>query len=294
MAYANLSALRTAIDAAPRTSIHKKPFTLTGINIAPGRFLWDYWGASGMPETGAVTTATTVGAVLDKSTTGAMFLPGTSAGSSYTLVDIQGSAYWQDNPNQSFGGTDFYIHFFDRVWQNSGIATNTTARQSWSPPSITRYVTGQGLSLWLRLTNSALSSNVNMTIEYVNQSGTSRTFTCSPRFSSEIFVWAPEMMCVPLQLGDTGIRSISAVTFSGTWTQNANLGFMIAKYLGSIRVGASSEPTGIVPLSFLQGMPAFDGNACLSVAIQAAGVYNATAISLTMPELAVEAKVLPL
>lgn len=294
MAHSTLSSLRSAINAAPRISVHKKPFVLTGPNIAPGRFIWDYFGTSGEPTTGSVTTGTTAGTLLDKSTTGAIALRGTQSGSSYALVDIQGSAYWQDNPSQSFGGTDYYIHIFDRVWQNSGIATNTTARQSWSPPAITRYVTGQGLSLWLRLTNAALSSDVNMTIEYNNQSGTARTFTCAPRFSTESFVWAPEIMCVPLQLGDTGIRSISAVTFSGTWTQNANLGFMIAKYLGSYRIGASSEPTGITPLSFLQGLPAFDGNACLSFAIQAAGVYNATAISLTMPEVALEAKVVPL
>lgn len=299
MPISTLTGLRTALDSAQRISMHKTPVATPFLGISqifPGH-IWDYWEAGGLPSAG-VNASTAVGTQYSKTSAGAIPLA-TTGGSIYAVSDVQAQATW--SPVESHASTglpvpnnsEFVVHLWDRVWVNGGLPLNTTARQAWAFPALTRYASGLGLSLWLRIYTVQVINNTTVTIEYVNSDNVARTFTSTQLFTSNNLFYPYTTVPMPLQLGDKGVRSISAVTL-GTASGGGSYGFMLAKYLGAYRVNTTLQPdsSGGSPLSLLSGMPQFDGDACLSVGIQigqsAAGPFY---VGGTMPRVALEAKV---
>lgn len=302
MAISTLAGLRTALDGAQRISMHKTPVptpVLGTAQIFPGH-IWDYWESGGLPSAG-INASTAVGTQYSKASAGAIPLA-TTGGSTYALSDVQVQATWA--PVESFGSTgqpvpnnsEFVLHLWDRVWVNGGLPLNTTARQAWAFPALTRYASGLGLSLWLRIYTLQVINNTTVTIEYVNSDNVARTFASTQLFTSNNLFYQYTTVPMPLQLGDKGVRSISAVTL-GTASGGGTYGFMLAKYLGAYRVNTTLQPdsSGGSPLSMLSGMPQFDGDACLSFGIQlgqsSSGPFY---YGGTMPRVALEAKVVVL
>lgn len=298
MTISTLQELRDAYAAAGRISAQKTGGALANfggnVNIHLSH-IWDYFRvATGYPGAGA-TPAISGGQLYTKATTGAIALPGTVAGTNYLLADVQASAYWspvsQGALGQTFAGSgEYYVHVYDRVWANSGINPASTSLQSWSPPALTRYATGEGLSLWMCWIASFNVANSNVTIGYVNSDGVSQSLTFAWNALAGFAYHNPLMMAMPLVAGDRGIRSISSIQFGSPSGAGGNLGMMIAKYLGCYRVSVSTEATNSAPTSLFSGLPSFDGNACLSLAIQVPGPV-ATYAAGTMPQVAFEARV---
>lgn len=305
MAISTLDNLRTAINGSPRLSVHKQPlaFPFDGAFFYQSGFgqIWDHWAASGYPSAG-VNPSTAVGTQFSSSTAGAPLL-GTTAGSSYALAEITANASWNptiyQTTNPMASNTEYMIHIFDRVWGNGGLPMNTTARQSWVFPALTRYTSGVGLSLWLRLYGYVGLSNTTMRIEYVNSAGGSSTLSFSVPFNTDV-IFSP-YACIPLPLlaGERGIRSISAVTLNPAPTANPSgiYGFLIAKYLGCYRVNSADSLTGT---SIFNGLPSFDGAACLSFGLSLGQTHSVVAgagavgAPGTMPQFGVEARILAL
>jgi hypothetical protein len=292
MAVSTIADLRTLYDKAQKIDVLKTPLAMGGPNIQ-NSYIWDYFGASGFPVAGTIPT-TTGGIQYNKSSTGAFQLSTSGVGSSYLLAGLQASAIFSPNDGASSlvqnGGTDYYLHLWDRVWANGNLAFGSTSRQSWVFPALARYTDGIGLSLWLRLISTNTYSNTTMTIEYTNTASVARTLTSNQLLSTNKVWHAPATIPIPLQLDDKGLLSVSAITL-GTGSAAGTFGLMVAKYLGCFRISASSEPQGMTPLSFLSGLPSFDGNACLSFGIQVGGDFN-TYNSGTMPRVSLQALVL--
>lgn len=298
MTISTLQELRDAYASASRVSVYKPSNTMAtygNSNIHAGH-LWDYFRVSnGYPIAGA-TPSTGAGTLYSKSSVGAIPLLGTSAGSSYLLADVQASAYWspvsQGAVGQTFAGSgEYYIHVYDRLWANSGINPASTSLQSWVPPALTRYASGEGLTLFMCWIGTFNPTNTTTTISYVNNVGASQTLTSAWNALAGFAYHNPLMMALPLQAGDRGIRSVSSIQFAAPSGAGGNLGLMIAKYLGCYRVSVSSEAANSAPISLFSGLPLFDGDACLALAIQAPGPI-ANFAGGTMPQIAFEARIL--
>ena len=296
MTISTLQELRDAYAAAGRISAYKPSNLMAAYgnsNVHPGH-IWDYFRVSnGYPVAGATPTSGG-GQLYTKATTGAIALPGTVAGTSYLLADVQASTIWapvsQASGQAHAGSGEYYVHVYDRVWANSGINPASTSLQSWSPPALTRYATGEGLSLWMCWISTFNVTNSNVTIGYVNSSGTSQSLTYTWNGLLGFAYHNPLIMAMPLVAGDRGIRSISSIQFGSPSGGGGNLGMMIAKYLGCYRVSVSTEAANSAPSSLFSGLPSFDGNACLCLAVQAPGPITGYTGG-TMPQIAFEARV---
>lgn len=297
MGYSTLTSLRAALDAAPKISVRKEGFAFGGTITFSS--IWDLFSISGGYPTNGVEATTLAGLTYSKTSAGAIPLGTATVGSSlYGLADVQASAYWSPtNPSGTAQnpGMDYYIHVWDRVWANADINPTLTSRQSWSPPALPRYTTGEGLSLWCRYLVGGFSPpDVVMTIEYVNQAGVSRTHPVPAYLASNAMQNWPIIWQMPLVTGDTGIRSINAVTMGVSMpVTSGRYSFMIAKYLGCYRIGSPSYSVNSAPRSIMTGIPTFDGNACLQTGVQVGGPFN-VGNGGVFPTLAFEAKVLAL
>lgn len=298
MTISTIAALRTQIDNATKISCHKEPIStpFAGIPQILGGVISDYWEAGGFPSAGT-NASTAAGTLYSKSSVGAINI-NTLPGTTYALCDLQTAAFWIPTENSTAfplpSSSEYTIHVWDRVWANGNLPLNTTARQSWTPPVLTRYASGEGLSLWMRIYTTQVINNSNVTLEYVNSSGVSRTFTATHSFTTNAQYYQHIVIPMPFELGDRGIRSLNAVTL-GTASASGTYGFIIAKYLGAYRVNTTLQPDSAASnaTSIFSGLPQFDGNACLNFGIQigrfAAGGYYCQG---TMPRIALEAKVI--
>lgn len=298
MAISNLIDLRAAFNGAQRISVIKTPSWGTPSFRYYG-MIWDYFTEAGYPSAG-VSPSSLAGTLYSKSSAGAIPMS-TVGGSQYALVDVQASAGWEPVNTSNFyyaGGSEFYVHVWDRIWANQ-IDSTSTFRQAWTFPGLTRYTTGQGLSIWLRILAQNTPPNPNITIEYTNQNGTPRTLTTF-QFVSSLLYWAqPSILPLPLAAGDSGVRSVSAITLSAGFNVSNCVSICLMKYIGSYRVNAPCIPDSSAPLSLFNGLPSFDGNACLTIGIQPGSpppiAVNAQLNSLTtLPRVGFEAKILEL
>lgn len=292
MGISSLASLRDTLDGGTNISVIKPAASFVGsLNYTN---IFDYWGFPGLPSAG-VKPSTLAGAIYDKSTAGAVNLStSTNAGDLYALANVQTSGHMAPTSaaGAQNGGTECYIHVWDRVWANGAITTNSIGRQSWTPPALTRYIDGKGLSLWCRVLTGYAPINVTVTIEYTNQAGAAKSVTFLTSLGANVMQFDPFIWQVPLAPGDSGIRAANALTWSVSTTGGV-VGLMIAKYLGCYRVGSSSIVGGMSAKSLFSGLPQFDGNACLNFGIQMGGDVN-TKNGGVFPELQLQAKVIPL
>lgn len=296
MAIASLEQLRTALDEGLRVSASKQaPVSYITSGLYNGQ-IWDYWDSIGYPAAGIAPT-TLAGTLYTKASTGALPLAGTTSGSTYALASVQASCFYNGAIPTSLlpanGGTEFFVHIWDRVWANQ-ISMATTSRQAWTPPALTRYVTGEGLRVFMKwnTTFDFGAVTTNITLEYTNQGGTNRTIVSSHRLQDNFAVHAPLMIPLPLQATDTGVRAVTAFTSSQSAPAGNTAQLVLMRYLGAYRITPS--PEGAAALSLFSGMPQFDGNACLAFGIQTGAAFNSLYTAGTMPRVALEAKVLPL
>jgi len=160
------------------------------------------------------------------------------------------------------GNVSCALHFYDRLWHNSGLSATSTSAQTVNSVALTRPdANGDDVEAWWHVYSAAGSGNpTSVTISYTNQAGTSgRTGTLSNFVAS-----APTHRTLPftLQSGDTGVRSIQS------YTQNVSLGS------GTIGLVLRRKiVTLIAPVSnnvamadgFALGLPLVNDDACIEL-----------------------------
>lgn len=304
MSITSIADLRDQYDSARRITAYKSSvFNLGGgtVNRYYGH-IWDLFEQS--PNAGAPPT-TINGTQYSKSSVGAISLAtNTVSGALYGLADIQVSANWtpanESTPAYVFpGGTEYYVHIWDRIWANA-VNQKTTARQSIVFPALARYAGGQQLSIWLKWLYTFTTPTANITIEYTNQSGVARTCTFSNDPNINNLYHEMSICAVPLIAGDSGVQSINAITLSAAAADGPSnaLSVMLAKYLGCYRVSAApTSSASSSSASIFSGIPFFDGNACLTLGVQTApsAVLRAGIGPTTvMPQIGLEGKLIAL
>ncbi len=242
MAIATMDQLVAALAAAQQKRFFKSSQT------AKAAGTWaSFWKATGEPGAGA-NPSTGAGDVPTSSTAGAIPWSNPSGSDVAYLAQLQGMLTTQPG----------IVVLADRLWENSGLVGNINTLQSFSGLTVTRPdATGDNNELWIEWYTATGSSQVNITVIYTNQSGSSSTTTFA-FYASPV---AGQMIPVPLAAGDTGVRSVQSVQLSASTGTAGSFGLTILRRLGEIfcPLPASGDTLD----AFALGLPQVDPNACL-------------------------------
>jgi hypothetical protein len=233
----SLSDYKNSLKKSQKISFFKDKIDLISINYRFGHII-DTWILNGNPAAGT-TPATVNGSLLTKQSTGGLPFRSAADGKNIYLAGINFSALYERlrviggaiSPEIGSG----LIHVWDRVWHSGNISSNATTNFT-SFPSLTRYSSGDGLSLWLTKYSTAQGSSISVdstyTITYKNQNDETNVVVFVYKGSTDLIYQRTACYQFPLLSGDTGIRSISQlINSAASATGDHNL--MIAKYYGA-------------------------------------------------------------
>lgn len=168
-----------------------------------------------------------------------------TAGVSLTVIDVL---------NQS-GGLDASL--------NPGTEQTTNLPTA----ALTRHTSGVGVMAALICYAQNGSTATTFTVRYTNQDNTPNRTSTAQTFGGAGFREALRLIMVPLQAGDTGVRSVQGVTFAATTGSNAAIGIVLFKPL---TVFALENTSGAMPVDAVTGgmvaaLQPFDDTACVSL-----------------------------
>jgi len=191
----------------PPIQIAMKAITPSGNNV------YSFWAAigGGFPPTAAAPAAGLSGEALVGPVVGS--IPFADPTTAETVV-----ARW----SSSFGGSSSHVLLIDRLWQNSGLSTTSTASQTvnsvaWPARDLDQASDGRGVFIALEVQSSTGSGAPVATLTYTNSAGTAgRTATtvkvlAATQATGQIFIFA-------LQSGDVGVQSVQSYQQSVSWT----------------------------------------------------------------------------
>ena len=255
MAIATLAAYKTA-QIAPEESI---PLAISGVQ-GLGRFC-DTWtqrlGIVGVaPTTAVVPTGTTTGALGQQNGSG-------------TLAIMGG--------NFSVAAPGVYL-VCDRLSHQGGLSAIVTSAQTTNLPTaaLTRYTDGAGVMVGLTIYTAIGSTGTTVTASYTNQAGTAGRTTPDTVFGGTNFNGAGRIILLPLQEGDTGVRSVQSVTVLATTGTAGNFGVTLFKPLYPLLFNAYGDAR---PCNFFGnasgGIPEVVDDACLFMLTNTNSTVNA-------------------
>lgn len=217
------------------------------------------WLAAGYPNVaGSAPPAYTAGSgyACDKSTTGALPL---SNGAVQNWI-------MRSYLSSTQTGT---IIIFDRLWSCGGMGFGASTYTITTPGSLPARITdnGAGCELWCEIFVAGVGTVTgNLVATYVNPAGTtSRTATIVGPQSGPV---QGQLQQFPLQAGDGGIKQLTSVQNTATWT-SATYGVSILKRVMEIPFTVANA--GVLMDWAGCGLAPVAADACLMFAYQASG-----------------------
>jgi hypothetical protein len=186
--------------------------SLTASNFA------SMWVSS--PNVGSIPTTATI---CDNTTAGAL--------NKETPIGLA-SYDWRLNGVTRQGNSNAQFVFFDRLSHQGGLSTTTASTQTTNLPTaaLTRYTNGANVHAALEFyTANSGGIATTATISYTNQDGISGKISKPVTFGGEL---ATTLSIVPLDDGDTGVRSVESVTLAADTTVSSNFGVTLIRFLG--------------------------------------------------------------
>lgn len=226
-----------------------------GVPKAAGAFQ-SGWMAAGQPGAGVASPAYTAGAgyTCDNTTTGAVKLANAAVQNWLARVGVTGSQ----------NGT---LIIADRLWSCSGMGFAAGTYSVVTPGNLPARITdnGVGCELWIEQFVAAGAASGTLTADYLDAaSGAARQGVISAVTSAPV---AGQIQPVPLAAGSNGIRQLTSITTSATWT-SGSFGATIIKRLVEIPIVANMGQN----LDWAQlGLPKLPNGACLMFAWLASG-----------------------
>ena len=266
MAIADLDAYRQSLVAGPQLiSINK-----TTVTTLAGRS-YDLWvpnaPAGAVPSAAVVPTNATQGAL------------GQRNGGAGTL----GIVAAQMNPMIRGMYT-----IYDRLSHQGGLSGTVTTAQTTNLPTaaLTRYTSGEGVQIGLTIYSAVGTTATTVTATYTNSEGTGSRVTPNVVIGGTGNREARRMIMLPLQAGDSGVRSVQSVTVTATTGTAGNFGVTLFKPLASI---CAASFTGMTTADFISGnlgggLPEIVDGACLSLIVHSMGVNGMASGALILQE----------
>jgi hypothetical protein len=130
---------------------------------------------------------------------------------------------------------------------SGGLSGTVTTAQTTNLPTaaLTRYTSGEGVMAGIVVYTIVGTTATTISINYTNQAGTSGRVSPVTTFGGGFYREAGVLLPIPLQAGDTGIRSIESVTVTATTGTAGNFGVCLFKPLAMISLESA---TGAMPL----------------------------------------------
>ena len=148
-------------------------------------------------------------------------------------------------------------------------ATLTTAQTTNLPTAaLTRYTSGEGVMAGIVVYSIVGTTGTTISINYTNSAGTSGRVSPVTTFGGGFYRESGLLIPIPLQQGDTGIRSIESVTVTATTGTAGNFGVCLYKPLSMI---SFESTTGQAPLDavstgcIIGSLAEIHPDACLTV-----------------------------
>lgn len=222
---------------------------LKNISITAGTF-YSTWLATGYPTPPAAPTGAASGALLDKTSPGAIPFPDPASGTLY-VARMQGA--------QHTGAQIFYL--YDRLWNSGPLSATQTTAQTINSVALNRPdANGVNAEAWHEVYALMGSETVTVapTISYTNTAGTAgRTGTLLGYTGSRNITYTSPFS---LQAGDLGVKSIQSFTNPQTNTSGTP-GLVLRR-----RIAAIGGVWGPMQLNHWgTGLPRVDNGAALEV-----------------------------
>ena len=213
--------------------------------------LWTY---DGMPAGGAVPT---VGAIPDRTTTGALPFVAATGGRDLHLIGASITPV-----------TAGVYLLYDRLYHIGGLSGTSTADQtvqdSPASPALTRNTGGAGNIAWYEIYTVIGTTTTTLTMTYTNQAGTGSQ-TATINIGATGFREVTRAQRIPLAAGDTGIQAVEKVKLTATTGTLGNFGITIAQPLAWIPVGVGGTAGWRDYTTGLPGIPVINPDACLAL-----------------------------
>lgn len=229
------------------------PFQITNESknsrtLASGR-TGTFWilapNAGTTPTTAVAPTRTTTGALGQYNSSGTMRL---------AEVELYTSA-----PN--------CIILADRLSHQGGLDGTVTTAQTTNLPTaaLTRYTSGEGVMAAIEIYVAVGATGVDLSVSYTNQAGTGSRTSVVTTIGSTGFNAVARLIMLPLQEGDTGVRSVESVTLSATTGTAGAFGVVLFKPLFVMPLySVVTQPfTYSSALNMCGNMPVVVSDACL-------------------------------
>lgn len=231
------------------------PFSKASITAVAGFFYSLFRAAAGMPAASTLATPTTTGRALDRTSSGALNLPGPSGVTYLAGVTAAGTV-----------AGSLCLH--DRLVEYGGLSGTVTTAQSLSAVTLpTRAGSGVGVELWLEI-YSALGATPSPTVtaSYMNSAGVSgRTATLIGGIPASIP--ANRAMRFALQDGDVGVRSVQSAWSTTSTGTAGNFGVTLRRPIEMVPLAANVTTKFGYAETALQQIP---DSACLELSVLAA------------------------
>lgn len=239
------------------------PYPILKVMSAPKSIgaLQSAWLSSGIPGAGSAPPAYTAGSgyTCDRTTAGA--LAQTNGATQNWLGRLYASA--------SIAST---LLIYDRLWSCSGMGFAAATYAVTTPGSLPARITdnGIGVQAFVEQFVAAGAASGTLTMTYVNPPGTaSRTGVISAVVSAPV---VGQLQPIPWQVGDTGVKQVTNVINSATWT-SGTWGITLAKKLAAIPLPVAGIGQTFDWSQVLSKIPA---DACLMFAIVASSTTAPT------------------
>jgi hypothetical protein len=207
------------------------------------------WLAAGFPGAGSASPAYTAGSgyACDKTTAGAV--PFTDAAVQAWIARM-GMACSQP-------GT---LIIADRLWSCSGMGFAASTYTVTTPGNLPARITDNGVDceLWVEQFVAAGAASGTLTANYLNaNTGAAKSGVIAAVVSAPV---AGQMQPVPLAAGDTGIRQLTSLVNSATWT-SGTFGATILKRIIEIPIASANNGLNLDWAAL--GLPKIPNAACL-------------------------------
>lgn len=227
------------------------PLNISNAVVVVGR-AHDLWRTS-VPVGAGPTSAV----VPDTDTLGALGQRDAGAGLQNSIIGYRLSAL---NPG-------VYV-ICDRLAHSGGLSGTTTGAQTTNlpTPTLTRHTSGVGVMIGLTIYTAIGTTATTVSATYTNQGGTGSRVTPLVQIGGSNFNAANRMILLPLQDGDSGVKSVESVTLTASTVSAAgNFGVTLFKPLYVICVESLSGVSsgGFVTGLSAGGIPAVENGACL-------------------------------
>jgi len=169
------------------------------------------------------------------------------------------------------GAAGMSLMWMDLLNISGGLNATLTTQQTTNLPTaaLTRYTSGEGVWIALVIHTQIGTTATTITVSYTNQAGTSGRTTPVVTFGSTGYREARSFIILPLQAGDTGVRSVESVTLAATTGTAGAFGVALFKPVCAMTLENTS---GAMPLDSVSSggitasLAEMDDDACLTFA----------------------------